>query len=206
MKANLKNQREAWLTRATRRITRKWNKLGVAIPGDVQLSCGFPGGGSPRRRIGECWPRSRSAQKVNQVFVSPLLDKPFEALDVLGHELLHAADDCKSKHGRVFTKLSGRVGYSGGKTSSAESEAAVKFIEQLMKALGPYPHGALALAPKKLKLNAGLHKFECTDGEHSDVLYSTAKNVEELGAPKCRCCGADMEPAKRKAKKVITTI
>ena len=40
-----KQQREAWLIRAMRRITRAWRKLGIVVPADVQLSCGFPSGG-----------------------------------------------------------------------------------------------------------------------------------------------------------------
>jgi hypothetical protein len=212
MQANIKNQREAWLTKATRKITKKWAKLGVAVPADVQLSCGFPGGGSPRRRIGECWPRSRSTKGINQVFINPILEKPELALDVLGHELLHAADDCQSKHGHAFTRLSVCVGYSGGKNSQATSESAKAFIARLTKVLGPYPHGAAILTPKKQKSNAGLHKFECDRGhgdgpeEHVDVLYSTAANVEKFGAPCCRFCHEEMTPAKRKAKKVIKTI
>lgn len=201
----LRNQREAWLTKATRRIIKKWAKLGVQVPADVQLSCGFPGGGSPRRRIGECWPRARSVKKVNQVFINPTLDDPRQALDVLGHELLHAADDCESGHAGAFSRNSVLVGYSGGKNSKAISPAAVGLIERTIKALGAYPHGALLLKPKKQKQNAGLHKFECT-GCGEDVLYSTESNTEAHGAPHCRACGDLMVAAKRRRKKVVTTI
>lgn len=202
LNAGVRNQREAWLVKATRRIIQRWAKLGVTVPTDVQLSCGFPGGGSARRRIGECWPRSRSAKNINQVFVSPLLDEPMKALDVLGHELLHAADNCESGHGGNFGRLSAMVGYSGGKNSAAVSQDALRFLARLIKSLGPYPHGALVLAPKKQKANAGLHKFACCE----DVLYSTEANVEKHGAPHCRMCGEEMTPAKRRRKKVITTI
>lgn len=200
-----KTQREAWLNKATRKITRAWKKLGVTVPADVQLSCGFPGGGSPQRRIGECWPRSRSEKGVNQVFINPILDSAAQVLDVLGHELIHAVDDCQSKHGPNFTKLSGRVGYSGGKHSKVESDTAKALLVKLMQQLGAYPHGALDLTRRAKKENTGLHKFACVAGGE-DILYSTSKNVERFGSPKCRCCGEDMAPAGRNDKKEIQTI
>lgn len=200
----LAQQREVWLNRATALFTSHWATLGVKVPADVQLSCGFPGGGSIRRRIGECWPRSRSAIKVNQVFVSPVLAEPLVALDVLGHELLHAADDCLSMHGRVFTRNSAMVGYSGGKHSAAVSVTALALKDSMLKRLGAYPHGQVLLNVKKAKTSDGLHKFTCE--EHGDTLYSTAKMVDEHGVPKCRKCGEDMLLHDRAKKKVITTV
>ena len=204
MKKNQQQQREEWLNRATNLFRIHWATLGVKVPKDVQLSCGFPGGGSIHRRIGECWPRSRSTKKIIQVFISPVIDNPIRALDILGHELLHAVDDCASGHGRVFTKNSGRVGYSGGKHSSAETTVAKMHLALMAKTLGKYPHGAVVLNKKIAKESSGLHKFECV--EHGDVIYSTAKKVDEFGAPRCRECNAEMTPAERKQKKVVTTI
>lgn len=201
---NVAKQREAWLNRAATIMRKAWVKRGVEVPVDVQLSCGFPGGGSPRRRIGECWPRSRSERKVNQVFVSPILGNPVEALDVLGHELLHSVDDCKSKHGYAFSKSSRLVGYSGGKQSGVESVDARKLVARIIKKLGAYPHGAVILAPKKQKASNGLHKYECPDD--GDVLYTTEKKVDEFDVPCCRACGEPMQASARKPKKIVTTI
>lgn len=204
MKKNQQQQREEWLNRATNLFRIHWATLGVKVPKDVQLSCGFPGGGSIRRRIGECWPRVRSAKKVNQVFISPVIDAPLAALDILGHELLHAVDDCASGHGQVFTKLSGRVGYSGGKHSKAETPAAVAHLKLMSKSLGRYPHGAVTLSAKKAKSNTGLHKFTCE--EHGDTLYSTEKMVATHGVPKCRECGEDMVAHDRTKQVVIVKL
>lgn len=201
---NIPQQREEWLNRATGLFTRHWATLGVKVPSDVQLSCGFPGGGSIRRRIGECWSRSRSARKVNQVFISPVIDNPIKALDILGHELLHAVEDCRSGHGRNFTKLSGRVGYSGGKSSSAETPQAKAMIAGMCKVLGKYPHGAVSIPEKKAKTSSGLHKFTCE--EHGDVLYTTEKKVAKFGAPKCRKCGGEMQRHDRQKQKIIVTV
>jgi len=203
-KTSLAAQREAWLTKATKMIATKWAKLGVTVPADVALSCGFPGGGSVFRRIGECWPRGRSGKGVNQIFISPVLEATKMVLDVLGHELLHAADDCKSGHGAGFTKLSVMVGYSGGKHSAATSVAAKEFIALMSVRLGAYPHGAVKLVKKEKKSSNGLHKFFCE--EHGDVLYSTSKMVDVHGVPKCRECGEEMALHDRTDKKEVKTI
>jgi hypothetical protein len=76
---------------------------------------------------------------VNEIFISPALDRPLVVLEVLGHELVHAADDCKSMHGHAFTALSKCVGYSGGKHSAAATDDAKRFLAVLAGELGPYP-------------------------------------------------------------------
>jgi hypothetical protein len=204
-RVKLQNLRERWLQRAISRYIKRWAKLGVTVPQDVRVTCGFPGGGSPSKRIGECWPRSRSLQGVNEVFINPILENSSAVLNVLGHELVHAADDCQHKHGPAFSRLCALVGYSGGKAAQAEAKSALEFQASVVKALGAYPHAAVTLVKKAQKENTGLHKFECGNGQ-GDVLYSTAKKVEEQGVPKCRCCDEPMMPAERKTKSVVQTI
>ena len=198
------NQREAYLVKATVIFRKEWKKLGVEVPGDVQVSCGFPGGGSVFKRIGECWPRSRSAAGVNQVFINPTQSQQKLVLGILGHELLHAADDCKSMHGGVFTKNSKLVGFGGGKHSLPDSEAAKALIQVISTKLGAYPHAALNAVKPKQKKADGLQKYECADC--GDVLYSTVKKVEMFGAPCCRECQQEMENAARQKQKTVTTV
>jgi len=213
-KANGVGLREEWLQKAVTQFITAWHKLGVAVPHDVRVSCSFPGGGSPTKRIGECWPRARSAAKVNEVFINPTLDNVLQVLDVLGHELLHAADDCQHKHGAAFTALSKRVGYSGGKMSAAQSDDAKRLLTFIAGELGGYPHREVFIVKKVRNESHGLHKFQCAvgaeeggeDGVKADVLYSTAKMVEQHGVPVCRCHGEPMMPVERTKKGEITTV
>ena len=198
------NQREAYLVKATVIFRKAWKKLGVEVPGDVQVSCGFPGGGSVLKRAGECWPRSRSAAKVNQVFINPTQSNTKFVLGILGHELLHAADDCKSGHGGVFNANSRKVGYSGGKSSLPTAEEAVKLVASITARLGDYPHASLNAAKPKQKLNDGLQKFECDDC--GDILYTTLKKWEMFGSPCCRECQQEMVNAKRQKQPNKETI
>jgi hypothetical protein len=201
-KAPAADVREQWLQRATRALTLRFAASGVVVPPDVKVTCGFPGGGSPRKRIGECWPRSRSLAGVNEVFINPTMENPAHVVDVLGHELLHAVDDCKSGHGRAFTKNSKLVGYSGGKVSSARGDV-LTFVNMLALELGPYPHRSLVLETKEKKASNGLHGCECNCG---NKVYSTAKKLEEYGFPVCGNCGEEMFPGDRGDKKVVQTV
>ena len=194
----MKINREQWLKRATTVFRREWKKLGVVVPADVQVSCGFPGGGNVLRRIGECWPRRRSTAGVNQVFISPTQGASRMVLGILGYELLHAADDCKSGHGKVFNANSLKVGYSGGRLSLPSSAESVELVTKILNKLGEYPHAALNADKRKQKLKDGLQKYECE--VCADVLYSTAKKVEMFGVPCCRECGVAMVSQKRQAK------
>lgn len=194
--------REQWLQRAAKAFTVEFAKAGVVVPPDVKVTCGFPGGGSPSKRIGECWARSRSLAGVNEIFLNPTMENPSQVLDVLGHELLHAVDDCKSGHGKEFTRNSKLVGYSGGKRSAA-GMVALAFINALAKELGPYPHRALVLVKKEKKDSNGLHGCECGCG---NKVYSTAKKLEEYGFPICGQCGEEMFPGDRKDKKLVETV
>jgi|GEM_PF-105789 len=192
--------REEWLARATLALSERFAAGSVTVPADVKVSCGFPGGGSPRRRIGECWARSRSAAKVNEVFISPVLAVPYMVLDVLGHELLHAVDDCKSGHGKDFTRNSKAVGYTGGKHSRAK-DATVDYLNLLAKQLGQYPHGEVVLAPKQQKPSHGLHKCVCPTG--CGVWYATAKTLEDVGELVCPSCGETTKAVERREKKTL---
>lgn len=196
--------REVWLVKAANAMRASWRDVGVLVPADVRVTCGFPGGGSPRKRIGECWPRERSAAKINEVFINPVLSDTFKVLDVLGHELLHAVDDCESQHRAVFTRNSKLVGYTGGKHSKVESERAKLLIDIITRQLGPYPHKEVLIERKARNEKHGLHKLECGCG---NVAYMTAKKIEEYGFPVCSNCEEQMVPLQERGeKKVVTTI
>ena len=198
------NQREAYLIKATTIFRKEWKKLGVTVPTDVQVSCGFPGGGSVFKRIGECWPRSRSKAGVNQVFINPTQSASRLVLGILGHELLHAVDDCKSGHTGAFNRNSKAVGFSGGKTSLPSTIDAQRLVEVIISKLGEYPHAALDAQKPKQKKSDGLQKYECEVCE--DVLYTTMKKAELFGAPCCRECGQSMTNAARQKQKTVTTV
>jgi SprT-like family len=113
----------------------------------VKVSCGFPSAGGKGKRkqtIGECWKRSRSADKANQIFISPTLSDPVRVLGVLVHELCHAVDDSENAHKAPFGTLARAMALEGKLTATTEGDEFRREIaEPIIAKLGAYPHSGL---------------------------------------------------------------
>jgi len=180
--------REEWLTRAVEALRPLFAEAGEDIPA-VRVSVGFPGGGSARKRIGECWAPGASVDGVPQLFVSPVIGSRVQALDVLTHELIHAIDRCESGHKGRFVKIAKAVGLEGKMTATVASPALEEKLTEIGKALGDYPHSAITLsAATEKKQTTRMLKVECTEDGYT--IRTTAKWLE-VGLPVCPC-GTEM--------------
>jgi hypothetical protein len=179
--------REAWLNEALTKL-RPWfkDRAGVEVPADARVSVGFPGGGSARKRIGECWARSQSKDKVNEIFISPVLSDPIRMLDVLVHEAVHAVDDCQSGHKEAFKRTALAVGLEGKMTATHAGEELKAELARIIGVLPPLTHGALDLSTRK-KQPTRLVKLECDNC--GMIIRTTAKWIEQTGNPACACGG-----------------
>src|SRR6188768_270714 len=125
--------REEWLNKVLHKHVSKLlaDKAGVELPKDVKVSVGFPGGGSARNRIGECWPREKSSIKVNEIFINPTLTSVTQMVDVLVHEAIHAADNCASGHKGFFRKTALAVGLTGKMKSTVAGVELLQWIKDV---------------------------------------------------------------------------
>lgn len=183
--------REAWLVASLPLLQALvFSPAGLTIPSDVKVSCSWPGGGSARKRIGECWPRAFSAAKVNEIFISPAIDRPVQALDILVHELIHAIDDCKNGHRAPFKRMASLVGLEGKATATVCGPALRESLESIVGALGAYPHAKLNLAGRKKQTTRNL-KCMCQNEDCSAVWRMTAQWInaaKERGGLSCPVC------------------
>ena len=141
--------RESWLLAAVEAVRPVFQEKNHQIP-PCQVSVGFASTGNRLGHIGQCWSTRSSAVPVNQIFISPTLSEAYEVLDTLVHELIHAVDDCKHKHGKEFKKIALSLGLKGPmRSAGAGPELKVKLVA-LLPQLGAYPHAPLALSMKKL--------------------------------------------------------
>ena len=179
--------REQWLTAGIEKLKPLFKEAGHDIP-PVRVSCGFPGGGSARKRIGEYWHASASEDKVPQIFISPVLGTAFEHLDTLCHELVHA---CTPGHGhkKPFKQLAEALGMVGPMRSAGAGPELKLKLEAMALELGDLPHSRLNLADRK-KQTTRLVKCECPECGY--IARTTAKWIEEKGAPLCPCSGEQM--------------
>lgn len=185
--------REQWLENAVH-ASRYWFKAaGYELP-TVKVSCSWPGGGSARKRIGECWPKARSAAGINEIFISPVVEDAVDVLDILFHELCHAIDDCKSGHGKAFGKIARQIGLEGKLTATHAGPDLKVHLQALAAQLGPYPHAKLDLTGRK-KDGVRQLKCQCLDPDCAAIWRMTKQWVEmavtsDRGLT-CPVCGAE---------------
>ena len=182
--------REQWLLAAIDLIRPIFAIRGYTIPSDCQVSCGFASTGFRNHHIGQCWSRKSSSHGRNQIFISPALVDAVEVLDTLVHELVHAVDDCQSKHGREFKKIALKVGLEGSMRSASAGKDLKDSLIQLATKLGPYPHGRLRVAHRKNTSNPRPRAKCKLCGYTVPIL----KRFLEFGPPICPKDRIEMEP------------
>lgn len=181
--------REEWLQRAITEMSPWYTACGYPLPANVRVSCGWPGTGKRSKRIGECWSRESSGDGTVEIFVSPVLAEPTRVLDVLAHELVHAAVGIEHKHNKVFKQTAVGIGLAGkmtATTASAELKARLAMI--CHTTLGQYPHAELSAATTTSgppKQTARLVKVGCPTCEV--VARMTRKWIEADMLPRCQC-------------------
>ena len=184
--------REQWLQAGVAILNAKvFRSADLTAPKDAKVCCSWPGGGSRQKTIGECWSRSASKAKVNEMFISPRLDNPTEALAVLAHEMIHAIDDCKNGHKAPFRKMATAIGLEGKMKATVAGEALQAQLVTIAGELGDYPHSALSTAGRK-KQSTRLIKCTCPE---CGYVARVAQKWIDVGAPVCPEDNISMEVA-----------
>lgn len=175
--------REAWLLKATEKLRKGIFTDALAHIPDVKISVGFPGGGVRRTTIGQFWRAEATQDKIPQIYISPVIDDPIRALDILVHELVHA---CTPGHGhkKPFGDLARAVGLTGKLTATVAGPELKDKLVDLSASLGKFPHAAITMSEVK-KQPTALRKVECSNCGY--VLRTTDKWLNLWGAPICPC-------------------
>lgn len=186
--------REEYLLAAVDQFgVRVFSPAGHDIP-PVDVSVGFPSQnalGAKIRRVGECWKRECSADGKNQIFISPLIEEPVEALGVLAHELVHAVDDVEHAHRAAFIKICDAVGLTEGLAKSrGPGQELILIIEHIIKDLGEFPHSPLHSIGKDKTQTTRMRKVICPECGY--VVRTTLAWLKR-GIPTCPC-GTQMKP------------
>lgn len=186
-KAKRKLTREQWLEAAVKEISRKVFK-DYEVP-DVRVSVGWPGGrGSKAKTIGQCWKTDTAADKVSQIFISPVLEDPIAVLETLVHEIVHAIDDCASGHKGNFKKIATNVGLTGKMTETVAGDELREVLKKVSEKLGEYPHAKITPGAKPIVQKTYMLKVvpsvECGECDEDYVLRMTQKWAD-VGMPMC---------------------
>ena len=186
--------REQWLDVAVKELTPLLTFAKAPAFKPPLVSVGFPRGsrGGNGKTIGQCWSEKCSADKERcHIFVHPELVDSVRVLDVLLHELVHAAVGTECGHRGAFRKVAVAVGLEGKMTATVAGDDLTERLNRIVDSIGDYPHVKLS-SSSAAKKGSRLLKFEC----HSCgcIARMTRKWLEMLPPPTCGC-GYQMEVA-----------
>ena len=180
--------REAWLHAAIELVRPLFTEKHYVIP-ECHVSVGFASTGVRSGHIGQCWSAHSSSDARNQIFISPALSEPFEVIDTLVHELVHAVDDCQHKHGKEFKKMALSLGMKGPMRSAGAGPQLKVKLEAVASQLGPYPHGKLS-APSKKAVRRDRPRAKCSECGYQVPML---KKFLSYGPPICPKDKVEME-------------
>lgn len=178
--------REQWLMAAVDHIVPIFESRGYTVP-PVKVSVGFPSTGGKGRHLGQCWSSKSAVDGINQIFIAPHLQTPFDFLDTLVHELVHAVDDCVSGHGENFKKIAIDVGLKGPMRSAGAGDWLKQDLTRIVDKLGTFPHGRLSLPVRTMQQAPKRPGAKCSKCGYEVVML---KKHLDLGPP---ICPKDME-------------
>lgn len=125
------------------------------------------------RTIGQCWPSEASEGGLIEIFISPAIAESTRVLDVLLHEMLHAAVGNQHKHDRVFSAACGAVGLDGKPTATIAGEDLLGDLAEIVRTIGcEYPHRVLDRSSLPKQTTRALKAY-CPNAGCSSVAYST---------------------------------
>lgn len=175
--------REDWLLLAVAALRLPFADNGLAIP-TVRVTCGFPSNAKRSGAIGECWSSKASDDGTVEILISPTVDQPRAVLEVLVHELVHAAGHMN--HGVKFAKACASVGLTPTGSSWKSTKGDASFdgrYASVLAGLGPYPHAKLNMRREIKTQPTRMLKAVCGCGY---TIRLTAKWAAR-GLPTCPC-------------------
>ncbi len=183
--------REEWLNAATELLREDFDRVNSPVSKKLRVTCGWPStGGRPGKKqvVGQAWPPSCSGDGTTEVFINPMLSDAIKVLDVLVHELVHAAVGCEEGHKGPFRVTAKAIGLIGKMTATTAGETLLVRLRVIEKELGKYPHAKLTPLVGKTQSTRML-KLEC---KNCGWMARTSRKWMDLGLPTC-ACGKKME-------------
>lgn len=180
--------REEWLMAAIPEIVQMIEA--VELPGgshpvvpQVRVSVGFPAGvrgNKAQHTIGQCWNASAVQDGRPAIFISPILDDRAKVLDVLAHELIHAAVP-NAGHTGAFRTIALGIGLVGRMTATeAGPELRATFVD-LAEYLGEYQHSKVDPGNRR-KQGTRMLKAQCPECR---IPWRGTRKALDNGLPIC---------------------
>lgn len=174
--------REAWLKAAVALMAPRFLEFGATFDPFVHVSVGFPRSKGKRKFIGQCWCGSQSADGAPHVFICPTQIDPLRILEILSHELVHAAVGCEHGHKKPFIALAKSLGHEKPWTATTASIGLNEVLQRYLDVLGEFPHSGLdpKSGPQLRKQTTRLRKYVCSGCDLKVRIAKDDANVQCL--------------------------
>jgi hypothetical protein len=190
--------REGWLLDAVALIDKAFfDDAGYTMPKKLAVSCGIPYGKASA--IGQCWDPKVAADGTTHMFICPSMDEPVRVLDILLHEMIHAAVGIEEGHKGAFRKLVKEFGLMGKVTATYAEPGSEchRRLARIATELGPYPHKAMVKRTNKKEGKGGSGWIRLVSPQEEGYkLVISPKMIEEFGLP-YDPWGNEMEPVQK---------
>lgn len=156
--------REQWLNAGLDGFRARLRDAGYSLPAAVKVSCGFaPGSRGTKKVLGVCISPKASAAGHTEIFISPIISDPVQALGTLLHEAGHACVGVEAGHGQPFKAFCAALGLVGKATEAAPGEECTRWLrDEVLPLLGEYPHAAVDPSQRK-KQGTRMIKLVCPE-------------------------------------------
>lgn len=173
--------REGWLSDALNLMTPRIRAAGYSLPAQVKVACGFPVGSRGGKKVlGQCISPKASAAGTTEMFISPIVSDPIEALGTLLHEAGHACVGVEAGHGAPFKAFCAALGLVGKATEAGPGDDCKRWLrDEVLPLLGAYPHDAVDPNARK-KQGTRMIKLVCPETGYT---CRTTKKWLALGVP-----------------------
>ncbi len=192
--------REAYLSAFISLMRPRLSGLGFILPDAIRVSIGFPSKGGLNRarpKKGETWAFEASKDGSLEVFISPVVESPMEALVVLCGQLGYCCVGNNDKE--AFKRFCGALGLAGKPTTLFAGDELKSFLEKKLEDLGPFPGSplcpdAIIKDVTEKKPGSRMLKAQCEAPDCGYTIRLAAKWVER-GLPTCVCGQSFIGPA-----------
>lgn len=150
------------------------------------VSVGFPHGkrGSAKgKTIGQCW--TIPSQECAHIFVHPCIADGLQVLEILIHELVHAAVGCQHGHRKPFARVARAIGLEGKLTATVAGDVLRGKLETIALGLGEFPHQKLdpdEIEKARKKQSTRYRKYVCPGCQQ---ILRAAKSELEVACVPC---------------------
>ena len=129
-----------WLSKGMEILRCDFEQIGYKVPAEIPVVVKFPTKqGVSIGWLGQCqWRNDVDGNPAYKILINPTLDGT-TALDVLTHEMVHAAVGSECGHSEQFNEIAAAIGLDDTGVMAGAEEVLLKRLRDIQEILGPYP-------------------------------------------------------------------